>query len=138
MIKPAIDIEESEFYDDFINSFSTSGSVIIDCRCGRIHVADDEIDCLEEEELEELRKIEEKDPNKVVHWGYASISWTWINGEQVVFECPCGFDKMVCAFIEEHQSQILSFIGKMVKTERTAVDLKERKYDSVIKGVSNQ
>lgn len=119
-------MEESEFYDEFIGAFSSSGSIVIDCRCGRTHIADDEFSYLEKEEQDELLQLEKEHPEKVVRWGYASISWTWINGEQVVFECPCGYDKMVCLFIENHQSQIMNFIGKMVKNERNDVERKER------------
>lgn len=125
-IKPPLDIEEPELYDEFIDSFCGSGSIIIECRCGRTHVACDEINYLEQEEIDELIKLEKSNPDKVIRWPFSSISWTWINGEQVVFDCPCGYDKMICFFIEEHYTQILKFIEKIVKSERTDVKRKEK------------
>ena len=120
------ELDEPVYYDDFINTFCHSGSVIIQCKCGRIHVAEDELCLLEEEEIEELLEDEKKNPGMVIRSNCTSISWTWINGEQVVFECPCGYDKDLCNFIENHYPEILKLITKIVKVETEDVKRKEK------------
>lgn len=118
-------LTEPEFSDEFFESFNSSGSIVVMCRCGRLHVAQDELKFLDAEEIEEIKKFEIKKPDKFVQWDCDSISWTYINGEEVVFECPCEYDKMLCQFIENHQEEIMEVIGKIVESEKIALANKE-------------
>lgn len=119
MIKP-------EFTDEFCIAFAHSGSIIIECRCGRLHVATDEIEYLEEEEIKEIEELKKKSPEKVIEWSCSSISWTTINGEEVVFDCPCGYTDFLCSFIENHHEEIMKVIERIVKSERDSTEQKEK------------
>lgn len=118
-------LTEPKFYDEFLDSFDGCGSILVVCRCGRMHVAQDELGYLEDEEVKEIERFEAERPDKIIRWDCDSISWTYINGEEVVFDCPCGYDKMLCRFIENHQEEILSVIGKIVESEKTILENKE-------------
>jgi len=118
-------LTEPEYFDEFFDAFAHSGSVLVTCRCGRVHIAQDEIAVLENEEIEELEKFEKERPEKVIRWNCDSVSWTYINGEEVVFDCPCGYDKIICHFIENHQEEIMRVIGKIVDNERSTLVNKE-------------
>lgn len=118
-------LTEPKFSDEFFNAFNSSGSILVGCRCGRMHIAQDEVGYLENEEIEEIERFEIEQPDKVIRWDCDSISCTYINGEEVVFDCPCGYDKMLCRFIENHQKEILSVIGKIVESEQTALENKK-------------
>ena len=111
-------MEDEDYLDEFYDSFMMAGSVSIQCDCGRIFVATDGLDYLEEEEIESLRKLKEENDDKVVYWDCDSISWTYIQGKQVVFDCPCGIDKIFKNALLEHKTQILKFFKRVHEIER--------------------
>ena len=116
---------EPKFMDDFLDAFAHSGSIMIYCRCGRLHVATNEIEYLESEDIEEIEELKRKSPDKVIEWDCDMISWTTINSETVVFDCPCGYADFLCNFIEGYHEEIMKVIEKIIKFDRDNVDNKE-------------
>lgn len=116
---------EPKFFDEFCDVFAHSGSIIIKCDCGITHVANDEIGYLEKEEILELQELEARNPESVIRWDCSSISWTTINGRDIVFDCPCGYAEKLCRFIENHDSEIMKLIKKMVDFEKNELEAKE-------------
>lgn len=118
-------LTEPKFFDEFCDAFAHSGSILIKCDCGITHVADDELGYLEEEEILELQELEASDPDSIIRWGCSSISWTTVNGRDVVFGCPCGCAEELCYFIENHHTEIMQVIKKIVEFERRGLEKKE-------------
>jgi len=118
-------LTEPKFFEEFEAAFCHSGSIVIDCECGITHVATDDIEYLEEDEIFELKELKRKHPEKIVEWSCSMISWTIINGKQVVFGCPCGRAEELCFFIENHHQEIMKLIEKIVKSERSEIEAKE-------------
>ena len=118
-------IDEPEFFEDFCDAFAHSGSILIQCACGITHVATDEMEYLEEEEILELQELKANNPESVIEWGCSSISWATINGRETVFGCPCGYAEELCYFIENHHTEIMKLIEKIVEFERNALEAKE-------------
>ena len=110
-------MDDEQYTDEFYNSFMSAGSVNVECDCGRIFVATDGLDYLEDEEIESLRKLKEEYPDKVLYWDCDSISWTWLQGKQMVFDCPCGIDKIFKNALLEHKTQILKFFKSIHEIE---------------------
>lgn len=124
--------ETTDYSDEFYSSFMTAGSVLIDCDCGRTHVATDGLPCLEEEEIESIKKLKEKYPDKVIEWDCDSISWTWIQGKQIVFDCPCKIDKIFMNVILEHRTQIMDFFKRVNKIKQKQLEAETELLQSAI------
>ena len=122
---------ETKFMDEFLDAFAHSGSIMITCRCGRLHVATNEIEYLESEDIEEIEELKRKSPDKVIEWDCDMISWTTINSEVVVFDCPCGYADFLCNFIEGYHEEIMKVIEKIIKSEKGVIDNKEELFRKV-------
>ena len=115
-------MEDEEYTDEFYKSFMMAGSVSIECDCGRTFVATDGLDYLEKDEIESLKKLKETNPDKVIYCDCDSISWTWIQGKQVVFDCPCGIDIIFKNALLEHRTQILKFFKNIHEIELKKIE----------------
>lgn len=117
---------DPKFFDEFCDAFAHSGSILIKCGCGITHVATDELSWLEEEEILEINDLRVNNPEILIEWNCSSISWTTINGRDVVFGCPCGYAEKLCFFIENHHPEIMKLIEKIVKFEKSEIEAKEK------------
>jgi hypothetical protein len=110
----------------FRDSFTSSGSITISCSCGRLHVADDDINQLEEEEQKSIEEFEKDHPDKVIHHSDCSISWFHFSNKQVVVECPCKADvKIHNMLMNNRYHQIIKFFKSLLKAEQSELKMKE-------------
>lgn len=102
-----------------------TGSITIQCQCGRQYIADDDLNQLEPEERQHLEEYEKAQPELVVHEGCSSIEWGSIDGKQIVPECPCGADKRYHSFLISHRGFIIAFLKKVLEEEKKEQKRKE-------------
>lgn len=117
--------------DAYYTAFVSSGSIIIECQCGITHIADDEFEYLEYYEQDEVIEFEKEHPDKVIHHDCTSISWGFVGDKQVVYDCPCGFDKKLQIFLVENQHQIINFYRRLFKLEKQQFIEKEKALSEV-------
>lgn len=108
-LKPA----SEEFWDCII----TAGSIVIDCEfCGKTHFVTDPGLYDDEQELKELWKNEEKNPEKYKSYpDYDSISWGYLDGKQAVYMCECNKVRVYEDFFWSHRAIILNYFRKRIE-----------------------
>lgn len=98
----------------FANAFVRTSSIVSDCFCGRTCFENDpSAGDWNEGELERLREMEKKEPDKFIpmdHVGQAEI-----DGKTFIVGCPC--NKLIDYenFIWSHRRQIMEYISAKVK-----------------------
>ena len=118
---------ECKYHDEFYGAFMGSGSIYVECDfCGRLHIADDDIGYLEDDDIKYIEQFEKDNPDKVVHCDCNSISWTWMGEKQMVFDCQCGYDKIICDFFIDNRHRILKFFTGIVKSEKLDAEQNEK------------
>ncbi len=110
----------------FRNSFITTGSIFIECSCGRLHIADDDYNQLEEDDKKSVEEFEKEHPERVIHYSCTSIEWFHFGNKQVVVGCPCKSDIKIHNLLMNNRFNIISFFKEVLKTEKKDVKMKEK------------
>lgn len=101
----------------FQDAMCDAGGLTKTCQlCGRIHYNSLNTGDYEEGEFDELLKKAYKEPSKYIAYS-GGISYGWVMGFQVVFGCPCGWQKFISieTFLVEHREQVSRFYKKMAE-----------------------
>ena len=109
----------------FRNSFITTGSITIECSCGRLHIADDDYNQLEEDDKKAVEEFEKEHPARVMHYPCTSIEWFHFDGKQVVVLCPCKRDVKIHNLLVNNRFNIISFFKEVLKAEKRDIKMKE-------------
>lgn len=101
---------------------------VVDCQCGRIHfVSAAGHGDYSDGELERLLKLAEEQPDKYVNeTTYDYIDAAFIDGKQIVPDCPCGQYKKYCDWIESHAQGLARYLIEHFKNRaRRAESIKQ-------------
>lgn len=96
---------------EFEDSIRHAGSLVTTCEfCGRTYFCTWEHGDYEKGELEELRTLAKKEPNKYIEITDANAqSWGYIDGKQFVIGCPCNSARKYEDWILEHRYLIADY-----------------------------
>lgn len=99
--------------EEFVDTVTGGGGIVADCDfCGRTLFEDFErAGDWEEGELEGLREKAEKEPDKYVGFDH-QVRTGYIDGKQVVTNCPCHGLTQYESFIWQHRQIISEYITK--------------------------
>lgn len=112
--------ELDKFYDSFIDG----GSILVTCSCGRTHIADDEINHLEDIEIEEIKKNEAAFPDRYIHYPCTTIEVLDLEPifGMVVVGCPCKKDELIYEFLLNNRRRILKLYSKEIACESAEIE----------------
>lgn len=116
-----INAELDEPSSEFITAFCDTGSTGVDCEaCGRFHFTDQEKHAgeYEEKDWQELLEKAERNPDKYFYhgaWGDDYISWGYLDGIQIVANCPCNRARRYENWIWGHRYLISTYFKSMAK-----------------------
>lgn len=114
-----------ETLEIFRNSFITTGSIYIECCCGRLHIADDDYNQLEEDDKKSVEEFEKEHPQRVMHYSCTSIEWFHFSSKQIVVMCPCKRDAKIHNLLMDNRFNIISFFKEVLKVEKRNFKMKE-------------
>ena len=109
-----------KFYDNMIDG----GSILVTCSCGRTHIADDEINQLEDSEITEIKKNEAVFPDRYIHYPCTTIEILDLEPifGIVVVGCPCKKDELIHEFLFNNRRRILKFYSQEIACESEILD----------------
>lgn len=111
-----INLDEINFEDEFIDTFTLTGGGVEECHCGKTHVAIESDYLLDLDEGNEMRddfiKRAKTDENLELHYGVEAVYMVVINNEYVA-ECDCrGWEPYMKLFLN-NKSIIAEFLIKV-------------------------
>jgi hypothetical protein len=109
----------SEMFQDVV---CDSGAPSMDCElCGRTHFCTGEVSDEPDDEIERLRKLATKDPERYCEDAdNDGLSFGTIEGMQAVYGCPCNKLNRYEDFIWNHRELIVKYISRRTEKERVA------------------
>ena len=109
----------------FVRAVTTGGGLWLTCElCGRECFEDSEsAGDWDPGELENLRQMQKEDPEKYV--GLDTVCTGYINGRQVVTNCPCNLLRPLEDWIWSHRDIIASYISKRVDEMVQSVEMEK-------------
>lgn len=107
--------QASEMFMDLV---CDQGTPSADCElCGRTHFASGQGSCYDVEEIERCQRAADKEPEKWCEHHEDGISFGFIDGKQVVFDCPCNKLRRYEDFIWRHRDLIVSYLQRRGEAE---------------------
>lgn len=111
--------------DNFYRAFVTGGGPVVECDfCGREYFSTTNLD---DEDLADFEKLQEKNPSKYIAEPYDAIDYCELGGRKYVCDCPCNAGDGYEKFIWSMRDRIIDYLN--VRTEedhRKAVAEKQR------------
>jgi hypothetical protein len=108
-------LPSKEFMDAVCNSGSPDG----DCQlCGRRHFASGSRSDIDAGDLANYRARAQENPELYCESDDDGISFGFLDGQQVVWGCPCGRMRRYEDFIWSHREMIVTYIKARSKMER--------------------
>lgn len=110
----------------------------ISCSCGREHfVASDGHGDYEDGELESLIEKSNSDPDKyVAEWQYDHIDAAFIEGRQIVVDCPCKGYKRYCDWIEAWADELTAYLIDFQQSKLATARMEVEQAEVCLKGLS--
>lgn len=100
--------QASELFMDLVCS---GGTPSIDCQlCGRTHFATGPLSTEDPVQIEEMRASAAKYPDKWLESGDDSLAFGYLDGRQVVWNCPCHKMRRYEDFIWDHRELIAKYL----------------------------
>jgi len=97
--------------EEFERAFTSSGSIVVECNCGRTHFCDrEDAGDFEVGELEGLREANRKSPDKVMGWDCTSIGRIQVDGKEFAEGCPCHAVTRYERWIWDHRAGITEYL----------------------------
>ncbi len=107
--------------DEFVHAWSTSGSIVVTCCCGRTHFASYNAADFDEGELEGLKQKTQTDPEHYIeHTDDGYVTYLHI-GQGIVADCACGKAKQYEDFIWRWRERIIEYLTVRIKADMAAV-----------------
>jgi hypothetical protein len=133
-MKPGTKDHDQPPSDEFMEAVVSGGSIVIECElCERVHFATwDDGAGWEEGELEGLRANAEKKPDKYIEDATcSSISWGYLNNQQVVWGCPCNLAKKIEDWVWGHRRIISAYFKKRITNQKRDAEMEEELFEGV-------
>lgn len=114
---PEYNDQQSRFAKAFEGYCTTTQTV---CACGRTHFTScDGHGDFCEGELEELQRKAAEEPDKYFeHFDFDTIDAAYIDGKQIVPDCPCGKYKRYCDWIEGNAESLAAYLIALFEQRR--------------------
>jgi len=110
----------SELFEEIFDS--RAGSCMKTCCCGRVFFDPESgIGDWEEGELEELYAKAKQDPDKYRELNYP-VGYVTIDGQDIVYNCPCGTMVRYERFLVRHARQIATYLNRRAELLREEAD----------------
>lgn len=108
---------------ELLRAAQVSGSCRAECEsCGREYFAVDGHYDWEEDELEELMKLADEEPDKYIPVDYDSVESVYINGQHLVIGCKCGAIERIENGVWTNRRWILRYLQSMLMKKREEID----------------
>lgn len=125
-------LNESPPSDEFLRAFCHAGSIAIQCTfCGRqFYTTFDGEGSFDEGELEHYKEMEKDNPDSCYDVStYSSAEWGNLNGEQLVWGCPCNAGTNYEKFIWQHRYQIADYFYARAEKELRSAQIEKDNAD---------
>ena len=108
---------------ELLDAAPMSGGCMATCEaCGREYFTIDGHYDWEENELEDLIKKSEEEPDKYIGIYYDSVETVYINGQVLVIDCECGAIERIEKGIWSNRDWIMRYLQSMLMKRRHEID----------------